>query len=109
MSKPTIIFVNGAWHSPEFFSKVISILEDRGYRCVTVTMPGIGQSPPVKNLDEDIAAVRSTVMNELDNGGDVMIHAHSERAVLPFSFLWTLIYLSRLGWYTLVQCAEWTK
>ena len=74
---PTIVFVPGAWHSPEFFGAVISILEPLGYQCVTVSMPGVGRIPPVDNLDEDIAAVRTTVIKELDAGHDVIIHAHS--------------------------------
>ena len=74
---PTIVFVHGAWHDTEFFSPVISILEPLGYKCVTVSMPAVGQTKPVESLDEDIAAVRTTVMKELDAGLDVIINAHS--------------------------------
>lgn len=31
----------------------------------------------MQSLDEDIAAVRNTVMKELNEGRDVIIHAHS--------------------------------
>lgn len=74
---PTIVFVHGAWHSQEFFSPVISILEPLGYKCVTVLMPAVGRMKPVESLDEDIAAVRTTVMKELDAGLNVIINAHS--------------------------------
>ncbi|KAG0651156.1 hypothetical protein D0Z07_2593 [Hyphodiscus hymeniophilus] len=74
---PTIVIVPGAWHSPEFFNSVISILEPLGYKCVTISMPGVGGSPPVDSLDEDIAAVRTVVMKELETGNDAIIHAHS--------------------------------
>ena len=74
---PTIVFVPGAWHSPEFFGPVISVLEPLGYKCVTVSMPAVGRPEPVDSLDEDIAAVRKVVLKELDAGLDVIMHAHS--------------------------------
>ena len=78
ITKPTIIFVHGAWHSVQFFEKVIPILEPLGYRCVTVPLPSVGSSPPVKSLNEDIEAVRGAVLKELDAGRDVVINAHSK-------------------------------
>jgi len=75
MSVRTIIFVHGAWHSPKFFDKVIAILEPLGYKCVTVSLPGTGGVPSVKNLDADTAAVRTVVLKEIDAGNDVMINA----------------------------------
>jgi pimeloyl-ACP methyl ester carboxylesterase len=74
---PTIVFVHGAWHSPEWFDATISVLEPLGYKCVTVAMPAVGRQTPVTSLDEDIEAVRTTVITELDAGRDVIIHAHS--------------------------------
>jgi pimeloyl-ACP methyl ester carboxylesterase len=74
---PSIVFVHGAWHSPEWFDATISILEPLGYKCVTVAMPAVGREVPVTSLDEDIEAVRATVMKELDAGQDVIINAHS--------------------------------
>ena len=77
MSYPTIVFVHGSWHSPEFFGKTIQHLEPLGYKCVAVSMPAVGRVPPVTSLDEDIAVVRSAVLKEVDAGRDVMVHAHS--------------------------------
>ncbi|KAH8602799.1 Alpha/beta hydrolase fold-1 [Bisporella sp. PMI_857] len=77
MSFPTMIFVHGAWHSEEYYDRVIGILEPLGYRCITVGMPSVGHSPPVKTLDDDIAAIRSVVIKELDNGKPVVVNAHS--------------------------------
>jgi pimeloyl-ACP methyl ester carboxylesterase len=76
MALPTIIFVHGAWHPIEFFSKVISLLEPFGYKCIAIALPAVGRSPPVKSLDEDIAAVRSAVLKELDLGNSVIVNAH---------------------------------
>ena len=40
-------------------------------------MPAVGRQTPVTSLEEDIEAVRTTVMKELDANKDVIIHAHS--------------------------------
>jgi hypothetical protein len=74
---PTIVFVPGACHTPEFFGPVISILEPLGYKCVTVSMPAVGKTKPVDSLDEDIAAIRTVVLKELDAGLDVIMNVHS--------------------------------
>jgi pimeloyl-ACP methyl ester carboxylesterase len=76
-SKPTIVFCHGAWHSVQFFEKVIPLLEPLEYKCITVPLPSVGSSAPVKSLDEDIDAVRTAVIRELDAGRDVMVNAHS--------------------------------
>jgi pimeloyl-ACP methyl ester carboxylesterase len=72
-----MVFVHGAWHSSEFYSRIIAILEPLGYKCVTVAMPSVGNSPPVSSLDEDIKAIREVVVRELDSGSDVIVNIHS--------------------------------
>jgi hypothetical protein len=80
MSLPTIIFVHGAWHYPEFFDATRAILKSNGYKTHAISMPAVFQKPAVTSLDEDIAAVRGAVLHELDAGNDVIIHAHSTSA-----------------------------
>lgn len=77
MSKPTIIFIHGAWHSPEYFNRVIALLEPLGYKCIAPSLPSVGSKPPTKNLDQDIAVIRSAVVTELEQGNDVIVNAHS--------------------------------
>lgn len=77
MSLPTIIFVHGAWHWPGFFDKVKRILESKGYKTVTLSMPSVGREPPVTSMEEDIAVIRTAVMKELDGGNNVVINGHS--------------------------------
>jgi hypothetical protein len=77
MPLPVMIFVPGAWHYPDFYNRVIAILEPLGYKCVALTMPSVGQVPPVASLDEDIATIRNAVIKELDAGSDVIVNAHS--------------------------------
>ena len=78
---PTIVLVPGACHGPEVYGSVISILETSGYKCVAIPMPGAGKIPAVDSLDEDIQAVRSVVMKELDAGLDVVINSPSWAAI----------------------------
>jgi pimeloyl-ACP methyl ester carboxylesterase len=77
MSKPTIIFVHGAWHNSEYFSKIIALLEPLGYRCITVDLPAVHSAPPVTSLTEDIETIRAAVEKQVELGHEVMIHAHS--------------------------------
>jgi pimeloyl-ACP methyl ester carboxylesterase len=77
MSKPTFVFFPGAWHSTNFFDKIISRLKQLGYRCVAVHLPSVGRVPPTKDLEEDIKIIRDTVLRELEAGRDVVTNAHS--------------------------------
>lgn len=77
MARPTFILVPGAWHSAEFYDRVIAILKPLGYKCVALNMPSVGRSPPVSSLDEDIDTIRSAVLKELDLGNDVVVSSHS--------------------------------
>jgi pimeloyl-ACP methyl ester carboxylesterase len=100
MSRPTIVFVHGAWHSTDIFNQVISILEHQGYNCVTVPMPSVGRVPSVKSLDDDIAAVRSAVLKELETGNDVIVNSHSKNfptLIIPNPLLFVLVYLDTLS------------
>jgi hypothetical protein len=38
MTLPTIVFVPDAWHTPEYYNHVISILEAKGYPTVHVNL-----------------------------------------------------------------------
>jgi pimeloyl-ACP methyl ester carboxylesterase len=77
MSKTTIIFVHGAWHNSEYFSKTIALLEPLGYRCITVDLPAVNSSPPVTSLTEDIETIRAAVEKEVESGHELMVHVHS--------------------------------
>lgn len=77
MSRPVIVFTHGAWHSPEYFDQVITLLEPLGYKCVRVSLPSVGRLPATTSLDEDITVIRDAVLAELDGGNDVVLHAHS--------------------------------
>ena len=77
MTKPVFLFFPGAWHSTNFFDKVVGRLEHLGYQCVAIQLPSVGRVPPTTDLDEDIAVIRSAVLKELDAGRNVVTNAHS--------------------------------
>lgn len=78
-SKPTIIFVPGAWHSPEVFSTVRTSLETHGYRTLGITLPSVGAEPPLKTWGPDVDAIRSAIQKAVDEEGgrDVVLAVHS--------------------------------
>jgi pimeloyl-ACP methyl ester carboxylesterase len=57
---------------------LLPLLEKEGYRCVTVNLPSTQfiDTPP-QDLAADTAAVRNSVITELDAGNDVVVVAHS--------------------------------
>lgn len=77
-TKPTLVLVHGSWHCPEHFVPLVDVLERRGNRSVSVSLPST-QSPalPPASLANDTAAVREAVLSELDAGHDVIVVAHS--------------------------------
>ncbi|KAG9520431.1 alpha/beta-hydrolase, partial [Aureobasidium melanogenum] len=76
MSKPVFILSPGAWHTSEVYNKLIPHLEAKGHRTVLHDWPSITQAP-LTSFDEDIQAIRTTVLREADAGNDVVIVAHS--------------------------------
>ena len=81
ISRPTIILVHGSWQSPEVFTFLISRLEKAGYSVFAPSLPSSGANPPLKNFDEDVKVIRSTIKSVLDAGKDVVIVMHSYGAI----------------------------
>lgn len=77
MSKPTLVLIPGAWHSPEIYNGIISKLSVHGYRCLTVSLLAVGHEPAVPDLQPDIDNVHAVVLGEVGQGRDVVVVAHS--------------------------------
>ncbi|KAJ5541905.1 hypothetical protein N7535_004324 [Penicillium sp. DV-2018c] len=75
MSRPTLILAPGAWYPPAAFEPLISILQD--HTCHVIAFPSIQQSTTTKDLQPDIAAVRSLIELEADAGRDTVVISHS--------------------------------
>lgn len=89
MSKPHLVFIPGAWHTPEAFSVIIPKLEAHGYTVHTLQLPAVGPSPDnvPTDLSQDINAVRSLVTKAIGAGNDVVVVPHSWGGIVAGSAL----------------------
>ncbi|KAG8961886.1 hypothetical protein FRC00_010930, partial [Tulasnella sp. 408] len=76
-SKPTIILIPGAWHTPDGFAALSKFLESSGYHTIPVSLPSVGASPPLDDFRPDVAAIRDVVTSQVDAGQDVILFMHS--------------------------------
>lgn len=76
-TKPTIVFVPGAWHLPEGFDAVRALLAERGYPTEAVANPSIDAEPPNKHLNDDIEHLRATLNQLTDEGKETVVITHS--------------------------------
>jgi pimeloyl-ACP methyl ester carboxylesterase len=77
MSNSAIIFVPGAWHSPDGYDKVIALLSARGFTNRKIHLASIGRSPPVTSIEPDVEAIRAAALVEMQQGHDVTVVCHS--------------------------------
>lgn len=75
-SKPTFVFVPGAWHSASMWDKVITLLSEADYRSTAVTLPSTSGDPAATFLN-DVDAVRAAITSETSAGHDVILVVHS--------------------------------
>jgi pimeloyl-ACP methyl ester carboxylesterase len=73
----TIIFIPGAWHSPDCFDPVIQRLEAANYRTLKVHLPSV--NPPIHHRDftADVSHIRAEIEKAADNGWQILIVVHS--------------------------------
>jgi pimeloyl-ACP methyl ester carboxylesterase len=74
--KPTLIFVHGAWHTPESWAKVIPLMEAEDYKCLACRLPSVNSNPH-KRIEDDIKAVREAIESEISQSNDVVLVVHS--------------------------------
>lgn len=75
--KPTILFVPGAWHSPNGFDAVRNLLKPMEYPTEAVALPSIGAEPPNKTLADDAAHTRTAIEKLADAGKKIVLVTHS--------------------------------
>ncbi|KAF2640858.1 alpha/beta-hydrolase [Massarina eburnea CBS 473.64] len=86
-SKPQLVFVPGAWHTPEAFSLITPLLKSAGYTVHSRQLPAVGNPNPPQDLSEDIAAVRDLVTEAIGTGNDVVVFPHSWGGIVVGSAL----------------------
>lgn len=77
MSKPTIVLVPGAWHTPDQYVATTSLLQAAGFKVNAVALPSVGSKPAIKDFKPDVDAVREAIITALDNEEDVQVVCHS--------------------------------
>lgn len=77
-SKPTIVFVPGAFHTPDHFRPMSDLLRQSSYPSVTLSLPSIGELAATFAPGDDIRAIRSELEKLVENEGkDVVMAMHS--------------------------------
>ncbi|KAL4804645.1 Alpha/beta hydrolase fold-1 [Aspergillus unguis] len=76
LPKPTLVLVHGAWHSSTTWNLLVPLLTAAGYPTATVDLPTAGCTKPTP-MAEDVAVIRKTVGDLLDQGREVVVIAHS--------------------------------
>ena len=77
-SSTTILFVPGAWHSPQCFSGVGKLLkDDGGYDIKYVVLPSVGYGHKHKNFSQDVAKIRERIREAADAGQNIVLVCHS--------------------------------
>ncbi|KAF4969019.1 hypothetical protein FSARC_3673 [Fusarium sarcochroum] len=75
--KPSLIFVPGAWHTPEYWGKVMSAMETQHYKCIPITLPTSQSTSTSVNFSTDVKVVRDAILAQTTQGLDVVVIAHS--------------------------------
>lgn len=79
MSKPTIVLIPGAWHTPAHFELFLQQLHDAGYTTSSKQLPSVGSADPKnQSVTADMDFIpESLLLPELDQGKDVILIMHS--------------------------------
>lgn len=77
MSKPTLVFVHGAWHTPECWDSILGPLKSQGFKCIAAAMPSSNTEPPTTSLKPDIEQIQEILRSETGSGSDVVLVTHS--------------------------------
>jgi pimeloyl-ACP methyl ester carboxylesterase len=79
-SNPQIVLLAGAWHSPSYFAKITSLLQDQLYVVHSRQLPSVGVPPswtPPESLVQDTATARALLDYAIGEGNDVVVICHS--------------------------------
>lgn len=77
LEKPTLLFVSGAWHTPQHFKPIRTICEAKGYPTECPLLRTIEACPPT-NLMDDAEQMRELLKKLIeDECKDVLIICHS--------------------------------
>jgi pimeloyl-ACP methyl ester carboxylesterase len=74
-NRATVILVPGLYHEPTAYNKVVGVLRRSQYKRVfPIDLPSVGS---MRGRDDDVAAVRTVLIKELEEGRDVVLVGNS--------------------------------
>ncbi|KAH3994116.1 hypothetical protein HBI55_146180 [Parastagonospora nodorum] len=76
-TKPTLLFIPGAWHKSSCYTPVIQKLNDQGYETATAELASVGANPGLQTWADDVTNIQSVLAPLVDAGKRVIIIAHS--------------------------------
>lgn len=76
-TKPTILFVPGAWHKAACYTPVINALQSQGYATATAELASVSRAPTLQTWAEDVANIRAAIVPLADAGKPIILVAHS--------------------------------
>ncbi|KAL4901154.1 hypothetical protein BDW74DRAFT_160450 [Aspergillus multicolor] len=95
MEKPIFAFVPGAWHTPQTFAALRSLMAEQGLESIAISTPSVGASPPVKGLHADVIHTKAMLQELVDNGRQVVVVMHSYGGAVGGSAIEGLGYAQR--------------
>lgn len=75
-SKPTILFLHGAYHPPACYRSLITKIEAAGLEVITPRLASLGKDAS-GTLEDDLSVVHAAAGLLIESGKDVVIVAHS--------------------------------
>lgn len=75
-AKPVLVFIPGAWHTPECFTDVINKLKAYGYEAHALHLPSVGGADTTTAIDDTIF-IQNITASLAEEGKDILIIMHS--------------------------------
>ena len=75
-SKPTVIFVTGAWHQPHLYAPLLDGLKKTSYPVVAPSLPSVGGSSG-DDFAHDVRVIRKAIAEEVAQGHEIIVLMHS--------------------------------
>ncbi|KAF2086006.1 alpha/beta-hydrolase [Saccharata proteae CBS 121410] len=78
-TKPTILLISGAYHTPTHYAPLLSLLSSHGYPTLCPSLPTCNNAiPPTARFSDDVDLIRSVLTDLVEKEGkDVVVIAHS--------------------------------
>lgn len=80
-TKPVVVLIPGAFHTPEGFTPLITLLSLAGYPCIPINLPSAGAHPGHPSFDQDVTSIRNTITTLSEASKDVVVVMHSGGSV----------------------------